>query len=78
MTTDLPPTRREHRQGRRDAEWRRNLAQREIKQLQRDVRHDLRAVRRSAETAAITGRTKLAGLAAQGLAGLAARLHGSR
>ena len=78
MTTDLPRTRREHRQTRRDAERRRAGAQREIKQLQRGVRHDLRTVRRSAETATIVGRARLAELAARGLAGLAARLHTSR
>ena len=78
MTTDLPPTRREDRQTRRDAERRRTGAQRQIKQLQRDARHELRTVRRSAQTAAITGRAKLTDLAAQGLAGLAARLHTSR
>jgi len=78
MTTDLPRTRREHRQTRRDAERRRAGAQREIKQLQCGVRHDLRTVRRSAETATIVGRARLAELAARSLAGLAARLHTSR
>jgi F0F1-type ATP synthase membrane subunit b/b' len=78
MTTDLPPTRREHRQTRRNAERRRAGAQREIKQLQRDARRDLRAARRSAQTATIVGRARLAELAAQALTGFATRLHTSR
>ena len=75
MTTDLPHTRREHRQIRREAERRRGGAQREIKQLQRDARHDLRTVRRSAETATAVGRARLAEFAARALAGLAAGLR---
>ncbi|MET0493444.1 MAG: hypothetical protein ABW000_09985 [Actinoplanes sp.] len=71
MTTELPYTRREHRQTRRDAERRRILAQREIKQLQRGVR-------RSAETVTIVGRARLAELAARGLTELAFRLRTSR
>jgi len=68
----------EHRQTRRDAERRRTSAQREITQLRHDARHELRTVRRSAETATVVGRTRLAELAAQGLTGLAARLHTNR
>ena len=78
MTTDLPRIRREHRRARRDAERRREGAQREIKQLRRDTRDDLRTVRRSAETATIVGRAKIAELAAKALAGLAARLSTGR
>ena len=78
MTTDLPRTRREHRQARRDAERRRTGAQRDINQLQRDVRRELRSVRRSAQTATVVGRARLAQLAAQALNGLATRLHTSR
>ena len=78
MTTELPPTRREHRQTRRDAEQRRTGAQREIKQLRRDARHEVRTLRRSAETATTVGRARLTELAAQALAGLAARLHTNR
>jgi len=78
MTIDRPRSRREHRQTRRDAEQRRNSAQHEIKQLLGDVRHDLHTARRSAETTTVVGRAKLTGLAAQALAGLAARLPTSR
>ena len=78
MTTDPPHTRREHRQTRREAEQRRRGAQREIKQLHRDARHDLRTVRRSAQTATVVGRARLAEFAARALAGLAARLRTGR
>jgi len=78
MTTELPRTRREHRQARRAAEGRRAGAQREINQLQREARRELRTVRRAAETATIVGRARLAELAARGLSGLVTRLRAGR
>jgi len=73
-----PRTRREHRQVRTAAARRLSTAQRELDQLQREIRRDLRTLHRHGETSALVARSELAELGVEAISRLAARLRAAR